>query len=131
MTSRRPAQLPQANLARMRFPLDSESMAEFVAALGRINALADQAAGFIWRLRSDTGEHVSLADTAGDPLLIINLSVWQNYQHLHEFTYRSTHMHYLRRYGPTPRALTVRSRFDPTGRREIRSPHCETTAPCR
>jgi len=96
VTGGRPAQLAQANLARMRFPLDAEPMAEFVAALERINALADHAPGFIWRLRSDTGEHVSLADTTGDPLLIINLSLWHSYQHLHEFTYRSTHMHYLR-----------------------------------
>jgi hypothetical protein len=154
------AQLAQVNLARLRFPLESEPVAEFVAALGRVNALADAAPGFIWRHRSDDGGHVSVADASGDPLLIINLSVWQGYQQLHDFTYRSLHMHYLRRraewfdkietpatalwwvaagdrptppealarlrhlrrYGPTPQAFTVRTRFDPAGRRESRPP---------
>lgn len=158
MTNPRPAELAQANLARMRFPLESEPMAAFVAALEPINLLADQTPGFIWRHRSETGAHISLADATGDPLLMINLSVWQSYQYLHEFIYRSAHMQYLRRrgewfsnietpatvlwwissgdrptpeqalvrlrylrsYGPTPRAFTVRTRFDSTGRRETR-----------
>lgn len=158
-----PAELVEANLARMRFPVESEPMAEFVAALEPINTLADRAAGFIWRHRSERGGHVSLADATGDPLLMINLSVWRDYQALHEFTYRSAHMRYvrrrgewftkietpatvlwwirsgehptpqdalarlqyLRRYGPTPRAFTVRTRFDSTGRRETR-PRCNS-----
>jgi hypothetical protein len=169
VTSTGPAQLAQVNLARLRFPLDSEPIAEFVAALDRVNALADQSPGFIWRLRSDDGGHVSLADATSDPLLIVNLSVWQTYEQLHDFTYRSAHMHYLRRrnvwfakietpatalwwvppghrptptealarlahlrrYGPTPRAFTVRSRFDPAGRRESRPSRRTASVPSR
>jgi uncharacterized protein DUF3291 len=160
-------QLAQVNVARLRWPLDSEPMAEFVAALGRVNALADAAPGFIWRLHNADGGHVNAADATGDPLLLINLSVWQSYQHLHEFTYRSPHAHYLRRrsewfdklaspatalwwvvagerptptealarlrylrrYGPTPRAFTVRTRFDPAGRLEIRLPRTSRARP--
>jgi hypothetical protein len=71
-------QLAQVNLARMRFPLASPPMAEFAECRDRINALADRAPGFIWRHRDESGGHVNLADTTGDPLLIINLSVWQS-----------------------------------------------------
>ena len=49
----------------MRWPLDSELMVEFASALDRINALADQASGFVWRRRAEPGGHVSLADTTG------------------------------------------------------------------
>lgn len=149
--------LAQVNLARLRFPLDSPAAREFVAALDRINRLAEQSAGFVWRHRAEDG-HVNLADQTGDPRMLLNLSVWRSYEHLHAYVYRSAHGHYvrrryewfdriqtpatalwwvpdhheptpaealarlryLRRYGPTPKAFTVRSRFDPAGRPERR-----------
>jgi hypothetical protein len=42
--------LAQLNIAAMHEPLESPSMADFVASLERINALAEQAPGFVWRL---------------------------------------------------------------------------------
>lgn len=92
----RPAGLAQVNLARLRFPLDSAHLREFVAALDRINRLAERSPGFVWRHRTDDG-HVSVADAAGDRLTIINLSVWLSYEQLHSFVYRSAHGRYLRR----------------------------------
>lgn len=88
--------LAQANLSRLRYPPDAPEAAEFIAALDRVNWLAERSRGFVWRHRADCG-HISLADTTGDPLLIINLSVWRSYQSLHEFIYRSAHGHYVRR----------------------------------
>jgi heme-degrading monooxygenase HmoA len=148
------AHLAQVNVARLRFPLDAPAASEFVAALDRINRLADESPGFVWRHRAEHG-HVSYAD---DPRLLLNLSVWESYPHLHAYVYRSAHGHYVRRryewfepirtpatalwwvpagheptpdealarlrylrtYGPTARAFTVRSRFDPSGRPERR-----------
>ena len=40
-------QLAQVNVAKMRAPLDDSRMAEFVAALDPINALAEQSPGFV------------------------------------------------------------------------------------
>jgi hypothetical protein len=86
-------ELAQVNLARLRFPLDAPQSRGFVEAVDRINRLADAAAGFVWRY--ETGEvHPSLS---GDPLTVINLSVWRSYADLHAFVYRSTHGHYVRR----------------------------------
>ncbi|HEY2764834.1 MAG TPA: DUF3291 domain-containing protein [Pseudonocardiaceae bacterium] len=90
--------LAQANLSRLRYPPDSPQVGEFIAALDRINRLAERSPGFVWRYATDDG-HVSLADTTGDPLLIINLSVWKSYQPLHHYIYRSAHGHYVRRRG--------------------------------
>ena len=42
--------LAQVNVARMRATLDDPLMAGFVAGLGPVNALADAAPGFVWRL---------------------------------------------------------------------------------
>lgn len=144
--------LAQANLSRLRHPPSSPRVAEFEAAVDRINHLAERAPGFVWRLRTGV---------AGDPRLILNVSVWKSYQPLHEYTYRSAHGHFLRRrhewfdqveqpstvlwwlsagtqptaedalahlrllrrYGPTPRAFALRVRFDPTGIRERPARH--------
>lgn len=57
------AQLAQVNLARTRFPLDSAPMREFVAAVDRINRLAERSEGFVWRYA--TGPARVRADAAG------------------------------------------------------------------
>jgi uncharacterized protein DUF3291 len=85
--------LAQVNVARLRFPIDSPAAYEFVAALDRINRLADRAPGFVWRHRAPEG-HVS---HAGDPRMVLNLSVWESYEQLHSYVYRSEHGRYVRR----------------------------------
>jgi len=52
-------ELAQINIARILAPLDDPIMAEFVANLERINALADAAPGFVWRLQSSNGNATS------------------------------------------------------------------------
>ena len=41
--------LAQLNIAKAKEPLESPSMADFVNNLERINALAEQSFGFVWR----------------------------------------------------------------------------------
>jgi hypothetical protein len=55
-----PYHLAQINIARLLAPLDSPTMAEFVALLEEINALADRSPGFVWRLQSEAGNATSL-----------------------------------------------------------------------
>jgi hypothetical protein len=45
--------LTQVNIARMKAPLESPIMADFVARLDEINSLADRSPGFVWRLQTD------------------------------------------------------------------------------
>ncbi len=42
-------QLAQLNIATLRAPLDSPELKDFVDNLDRINALAEQSDGFVWR----------------------------------------------------------------------------------
>jgi hypothetical protein len=48
--------LAQCNIGRLRAPLESPLIADFVAVLDPINRLADEAPGFVWRLQGDEGD---------------------------------------------------------------------------
>jgi len=91
--------LAQLNLGVFKAPLDSPEMAEFAAALDRINAIAEESPGFIWRLVDDDGGSSSYVDVPGatDPLLAPNLSVWTDLESLRGFMFRTDHATYLRR----------------------------------
>jgi len=91
--------LAQLNLGLFRAPLDGGEMAEFVAALEPINALAEATPGFVWRLKGEDGGSSSFVDVPGhdDPLWAPNLSVWEDLESLKHFIYRSGHAIYLRR----------------------------------
>jgi Domain of unknown function (DUF3291) len=91
--------LAQCNIGRIAKPLDHTDMAEFVAALEPINALAEASPGFVWRLKGEEGESSSYVDIPGidDPLLIVNYSIWTDVESLLHFMYKSGHVAYLRR----------------------------------
>lgn len=84
------AHLAQLNVARLMAPLNDPSIADFVGALDRINALAEASPGFVWRLQSDSGNATDIR-VEQDPLLIVNLTVWESVEALFDFTYRTGH----------------------------------------
>jgi hypothetical protein len=81
-------ELAQVNIALAREPLDSALLADFVAALDPVNARADQAPGFIWRMQNADGDATAIRGFGGDPKLIINMSVWESLEALSQFAYR-------------------------------------------
>jgi hypothetical protein len=87
--------LAQLNIARMRAPLESPIMADFVAKLDRVNALADDAPGFVWRLQTEDGDATGLRYFGDD--MLVNLSVWETVDALRRFVYQSTHLDIMRR----------------------------------
>ena len=89
--------LAELNVARLRQPLDHPDTAEFVDALDGINALAESSPGFVWRLADDCGQSSSYVRADDDPLVIINLSVWESPDHLHDFVFHTAHTPFLRR----------------------------------
>jgi hypothetical protein len=90
-----PYELAQMNVARLRAPLDSPQLADFVGALDRINAIADGSPGFVWRLQDDTGNATALRPMGED--MIVNMSVWRDAESLNAFVYRSDHVAVMRR----------------------------------
>lgn len=83
-------QLAQVNIARMRAPLTDTVMAGFVARLDEINALADVADGFVWRLQADPESEQQAVAFESDGMLF-NLSVWRSVEALRAFVYNSAH----------------------------------------
>jgi Domain of unknown function (DUF3291) len=88
--------LAQVNIARPAAPLDSPQLADFVANLQPINAIADAAPGFVWRLQTEEGDATSLR-FSDDQWLIVNMSVWESIETLRDYVYRSAHADVLRR----------------------------------
>jgi len=88
--------LAQCNIVKLKAPLDSPVVAGFVAALDPINALADVAPGFVWRLNVDGGYATSIRVFADDRILL-NLSAWESMEALRQYVYQNDHKDILRR----------------------------------
>jgi heme-degrading monooxygenase HmoA len=88
--------LAQFNIGRLCAPLDTPAMAGFRDALQPVNALADAAPGFVWRLVDEGGQDATGIRPHDDDM-IVNLSVWESREALWNFTYRSEHLDFLRR----------------------------------
>lgn len=82
--------LAQLNVGRVLAPTDSPVLADFMAALDRINALAERSPGFVWRLQGDNGNATDILPTE-DPRFLVNMSVWRSIEALFAFVYRSDH----------------------------------------
>ena len=88
--------IAELNVARLRQPIDAPETAGFVANLDPVNAIADAAPGFVWRLQDDSGNATSI-HTSDDPRFIVNLSVWESIETLEAFVRRTPHADVLRR----------------------------------
>jgi hypothetical protein len=89
-------QLAQLNIGRLAAPLDSAQLAPFVDALEPVNALADAAPGFVWRLQTEDGDATAI-HAFDDEMLLLNMSVWESLEALADFAYRSDHREIMRR----------------------------------
>jgi hypothetical protein len=83
--------LAQINIGRLTAPIDHPQNAGFVALLDEVNALAESAPGFVWRLKSEAGNATDIAYD-DDPRVIVNMSVWKSVESLQAFTYGPRHM---------------------------------------
>ncbi|HKX57577.1 MAG TPA: DUF3291 domain-containing protein, partial [Xanthomonadales bacterium] len=77
--------LAQLNIAAMKYRMESAEMSDFVANLDRINGLADNSPGFVWRLQTEEGNATEIR-LFGEYTLV-NLSVWHDLESLRDFVY--------------------------------------------
>lgn len=95
-------ELAQVNVGRLAAPIDSVQLAPFVEALDHVNAEAESALGFRWRLQSENGNATDVVAfewdrTEADSGVIVNLSVWADADSLRAFVFGGDHVTYLRR----------------------------------
>lgn len=88
-------ELAQLNIALLKEPLDSPRLADFVANLERINALAESAVGFVWRLQTEDGDATALRPFGND--MLVNMSVWRDVESLNHYVYKTAHVEIMRR----------------------------------
>jgi hypothetical protein len=88
--------LAQVNIGVAKFGYDDPRLAEFVDNLDRINVLADESPGFIWRF-AQQDEYEAGRDVFGDEKLLFNMSLWESREALMDYVYKSDHVHILRK----------------------------------
>ena len=88
--------LVQLNIATLQHPLDDPHTADFVNALPIVNETGEQSPGYVWRLQSDSGDATDIR-MFDDPLVIVNLTVWESLDALKAFAYRGIHRDFFRR----------------------------------
>jgi hypothetical protein len=141
--------LAQANLSLLRHPPSAPEVAEYAASVDRINAMADRAPGFVWRSRVPVSADERLVLNLSVWTSYPRLHEY-TYRGAHGHFVRRRHrwfdrvpqpstvlwwvpagtcptvdeglarLRHLRRYGPSEKAFTVRTRYAPDGRRESR-----------
>lgn len=88
--------LVQLNIATLQHPLDDPRIADFVNALPSVNEAGEQSSGYVWRLQSDSGNATDIK-VFDDPLMIVNLTVWESLEALKAFAYHGIHRDFFRR----------------------------------
>jgi GNAT superfamily N-acetyltransferase len=88
--------LVQLNVATLRHPIDHPQIADFAEGLPVVNGAGEEAPGYVWRLQSDTGNATDIR-VFDDPLVIVNLTVWESLEALKAFAYRGIHREFFRR----------------------------------
>ena len=69
---------------RLKAPLDSPALAAFMAAIDPVNAIADDATGFVWRLKNvyDGGDGASPLRLFDNDTVLVNMSTWRSVEAL-------------------------------------------------
>ena len=88
--------LAQLNVSRLQFPMDGPEMKDFVGALDNINALAERADGFVWRLHDESGHAMNMR-VYDDPTILPNLTVWESVDALERFVWQTLHRRFFAR----------------------------------
>lgn len=89
--------LAQINVARIKgVSIEDPIMKEFVDNLDRVNKVAENTEGFVWRLK-DEGNNATSFNPYNDEQVIINISVWETIEALEHFVYQTLHTDFLKR----------------------------------
>lgn len=92
--------LAQINIAKLKAPLDHPIMKEFTDFLDPVNKLAEDSPGFVWRLKDEYGQSsVNVESPFDDKSILINMSVWEDFESLQAYTYNTVHAYFLKNRG--------------------------------
>ncbi|RKQ71062.1 uncharacterized protein DUF3291 [Litorimonas taeanensis] len=90
--------LVQLNIAEAQYDMESREMNGFTSRIDAINAIADRAEGFVWRLKDDgkLDGALSIRHEGFGESVLINMSVWTSIESLFQFVYKTAHTKVMR-----------------------------------
>ncbi len=89
--------LAQLNIGRLMADTDDPRVAEFMAALDRINGLGKRMPGFVWIMEGAEGRGNTETKIDGDPRFVSNLTVWDSVEALERFVWGTIHRQFYER----------------------------------
>jgi hypothetical protein len=91
--------LAQLNVGRLVAPTDDPRVAQFMAALDRVNGIGKRSPGFIWMMEGsgEPGTGNTEAKIGGDPQFVANLTVWDGVEALEHFVWNTVHRQFYER----------------------------------
>ncbi len=91
--------LAELNVGRLVADTDDPRVAEFMAALDRINGLGKRMQGFVWMMEGsgEPGTGNTEAKIGGDTRYVANLTVWEDVETLEQFVWNTVHRQFYER----------------------------------
>jgi hypothetical protein len=91
--------LAELNVGRLLAPTDDPRVAEFMAALDRVNGLGKRMPGFVWMMEGSGAPGTGNTETkiGGDPQFVSNLTVWESVATLEAFVWNTVHRAFYER----------------------------------
>lgn len=91
--------LAELNVGRLVAPTDDPQVADFMNNLDKINGLGKRMQGFVWMMEGagEPGTGNTAAKIGGDPLFVSNLTVWEDFESLSTFVYKTLHAKFMDR----------------------------------
>ena len=91
--------LAQLNVGRLVAETDDPRVAEFMAALDRVNGLGKRMPGFVWMMEGSGEPGTGNTDVKidGDPRYVSNLTVWESVESLEHFVWNTVHRQFYER----------------------------------
>lgn len=91
--------LAELNVGRLLAPTDDPRVAEFMAALDRVNGLGKRMPGFVWMMEGsgEPGTGNTENHIGDDPQFVANLTVWESVETLESFVWNTVHRQFYER----------------------------------
>ncbi len=91
--------LAELNIGRLVAEPEDPRVAEFMAALDRINGLGKRMPGFVWMMEGSGAPNTGNTETKidGDPRFVANLTVWEDEETLGNFVWNTVHRQFYER----------------------------------
>jgi hypothetical protein len=91
--------LAELNVGRLLAPTNDPRVAEFMAALDRVNGLGKRMPGFVWMMEGSGEPGTGNTETkiGGDAQFVSNLTVWESVETLEHFVWNTVHRAFYER----------------------------------